>query len=110
MFRKNSAVTVSLFIGLIAVIYACQPASNTNTNTNANASANTQPSNVNTTSTSTAADSGSAFNASEPAKYSATLTFTIETSGGDKAIGIPPMSVQVARNGDDRRVEVKRPD
>jgi hypothetical protein len=49
-------------------------------------------------------------NAREPERYSATLQFTIETEGGDKAIGIPTLSIQVARNGEDRRVEFKLPD
>src|SRR5437879_629060 len=109
MFRKNSIVTVALFIGLIIAIYACQPAANTNSNANTNANANAQPANANT-STSSTGDSGAAFNAREPDKYSATLVLSIETSGGDKAVGIPPLSVQVARNGDDRRVEFKLPD
>src|SRR5438128_823856 len=109
MFRKNSTVTVALFIGVIIAIYACQPAANTNSNANTNANASAQPANANT-STSSTGDSGAAFNAREPDKYSATLVLSIETSGGDKAVGIPPLSVQVARNGDDRRVEFKLPD
>lgn len=110
MFRKNPAVTVALVIGLIVAIYACQPASNTNVNSNANANANTQPANANTNAGPVSSDSNSAFNANEPDKYSATLSFTVQTSGGDKAIGIPSLSVQVARNGDDRRLEFKLPD
>ena len=42
MFRKNPIVTVSLFIGLMIAIYACQPAGNTNSNANTNANANAQ--------------------------------------------------------------------
>jgi len=108
MFRKNSTVTISLFIGLMIAIYACQPATNTNSNANTNVNANTTA-NTNT-SVSSAADSSSAFNAREPEKYSGTLSFTIETSGGEKTVGIPPLTVQVARNGDDRRLEFKLPD
>lgn len=107
MFRKNSIVTVSLFIGLIVAIYACQPLANTNSNANTNA--NAQTANANTSASSTT-DSSSPLNAREPEKYSATLSFQIETSGGDKAVGIPPLTVQVARNGEDRRVEFKLPD
>jgi len=51
-----------------------------------------------------------AINTREPDKYSATLTFSLETEGREKAIGIPSLSVQVARNGDDRRLEFKLPD
>jgi hypothetical protein len=109
MFRKNSAVTVALVIGLIVAVYACQPASNSNVNSNANANTNSQPTNANMNAA-TSSDTNSPFNAKEPDKYSATLSFTIQTSGGDKAIGIPQLAVQVARNGDDRRVEFKLPD
>jgi hypothetical protein len=38
------------------------------------------------------------------------LQLSLETSGGDKTIGLPSLSVQVARSGDDRRVEFKLPD
>jgi len=64
-------------------------------------------SNANTNSSS---DSGPTVNAREPDKYSATLQFSMETEGGDKVIGIPSLTIQVARNGDDRRVEFKLPD
>jgi hypothetical protein len=108
MFRKNTSVTVSLVIGLILAVYACQPANNTNTNGNANANANMQPANTNANVSST--ESTPTINAREPDKYSATLVLSIETSGGDKAVGIPPLSVKVARNSDDRRVDFKLPD
>ncbi|MDX6576706.1 MAG: hypothetical protein QOE96_2659, partial [Blastocatellia bacterium] len=55
-------------------------------------------------------NSGPSIKTREPDKYSATLVFSIETEGGDKAIGIPSLSMQVARNGDDRRLEFKLPD
>jgi hypothetical protein len=90
----------------------CQPA-NTNVNANANTNSgamnsNTNASNANSNSEST--DRGPTINTREPEKYSATLTFSLETEGGDKAIGLPSFTVQVARNGDDRRVEFKLPD
>lgn len=91
---------------LVLTLNACQPVANTNSNSNVNA--NTQPANSNASSSSS--DSGTAINAREPEKYSATLVFTIETEGREKAMGIPPLSVQVARNGVDRRVEFKLPD
>ena len=86
------------------------PASNANSNTNANANTNSPVSAANTNSTSESSDRGPVINTREPDKYSATLVFSLETEGGDKAIGIPSLSVQVARNGDDRRVEFKLPD
>lgn len=85
---------------------ACQPAANTNANVNVNA--NAAPANVNANTS--LSNTSSSLDTGEPEKYSATLVFTLQTSGGDKAMGIPPLSVQVARNGADRRVEFKLPD
>jgi len=88
----------------------CQPA---NTNVNANANSGTMNSNSNAgnaNSNSESTERGPTINTHEPEKYGASLTFSIETEGGDKAIGIPSLTVQVARNGDDRRVEFKLPD
>jgi len=89
---------------------ACQPMPNSNAKSNANANANSQTSAANINSNSNSANNGPAINTREPDKYSATLVFSIETQGGDKTIGIPSLSVQVARNGEDRRVEFKLPD
>lgn len=77
---------------------------NLNVNSNANANANLAPVNANTST------APSALAAREPDKYSATLVFSAETEGGDKTIGIPPLSAEVARNGSDRRVQFKLPD
>ena len=86
-------------------LIGCQPAANTNVNVNVNANASPA---VNANITSSSATSG--LDTGEPEKYSATLVFTLQTSGGDKAMGIPPLAVQVARNAADRRVEFKLPD
>ena len=91
-------------------LVSCQPPKNTDTNanvnTNANINVNASPSagNVN------ASSDTSSINTREPDKYAATLVFSVETQGGDKAIGIPPLSIQVARSGEDRRLEFKLPD
>src|SRR6185437_2073591 len=107
---KNHGISILLLASLgIVVFLACQPVTNTN-NSNANLNANTAPANTNANVSPAPGDSTSSFNATEPDKYSATLVFTIETSGGDKTMGIPPLSVQVARSGADRRVEFKLPD
>ena len=74
---------------------------NINTNVNANAVANA---NIN------ANTAPSTFAAREPDSYRATIVFTAETEGGDKAIGIPPLSAEVAKNGSDRRLSFKLPD
>jgi hypothetical protein len=98
-----------LCLALLLSVVACQPAPHSNANTNAN----TQPANTRTgaaNANSESAANGIIINAREPAKYSATLQLSLETAGGDKTIGVPSLSVQVARSGDDRRVEFKLPD
>jgi len=114
---KLRRVSVRGTIAAIAIpaavlAFACQPARNANSNVNANANAN---SNANSAMSNDNFNAGSdsagpSINTREPDKYSATLIFSIETEGGDKAIGIPSLSLQVARSGDDRRLEFKLPD
>ena len=92
---------------LILVASACQRAPEANANVNTNLSNNA---NLSTANTNTSTEPISAIAAREPEKYQATLTFTAQTQGGEKTIGIPTLSAQVARNGDDRRVSFKLPD
>ena len=108
--RNISMCALALGVLLVFANNACQPMSNSNANANANANANSQTSAANINSNSDSANNGPTINTREPDKYSATLVFSIETEGGDKAIGIPSLAVQVARNGDDRRIEFKLPD
>lgn len=111
---QTSALVLALGTLLLFSTSSCKPMPGANESSNANANTNTPkndqaaPQNINATSAST--DRGPAINTREPDKYSATLAFSLETEGGDKAIGIPSLAVQVARNGDDRRVEFKLPD
>jgi len=113
--HRHLVLSLGLFVcvGLL-FLAACVPPKDTNSNANANANANSNA-NANTTAAtdntnSTSESSTADINTREPDKYAATLSFSIETQGGEKAIGIPPLSVQVARSGDDRRVEFKLPD
>ena len=76
---------------------------NINTNINTNTSLTNTNTNVNAAPPSTLA-------AREPDTYRAMLVFTAETEGGEKTVGIPPLSAEVARNGEDRRVSFKLPD
>jgi hypothetical protein len=112
--RNTSTLALALGVLLVFANNACQPMpksnSNANANTNSSANTNSQTRAANVNSNSDSANSGPTINTREPDKYSATLAFSIETQGGDKTIGIPSLSVQVARNGDDRRVEFKLPD
>jgi hypothetical protein len=77
---------------------------NVNVNTNVNVNANATASNIN------ASTAPSTIAAKEPESYRATLVFSAETEGGEKTIGIPTLSAEVARNGADRRLSFKLPD
>lgn len=77
---------------------------NLNVNANVNANANLTAANANT------ATAPSTLAAREPDKYRATLVFSAETEGGEKTIGIPTLSAEVAKNGADRRLSFKLPD
>ncbi|HKP37849.1 MAG TPA: hypothetical protein VJT71_13410 [Pyrinomonadaceae bacterium] len=105
--RKISSVLILSSLSFGMFFSACKPVENANSNANANANASAANTNSNINSSS---ESGPTINAREPEKYSATLVFSVETQGNEKAIGIPSLSVQVARNGADRRVEFKLPD
>src|SRR2546423_1665886 len=108
---RELSPTIKMFLLLVMLlpVAACQPATNPNANTNSNA--NIANANTNASANMSAGtDTGPTINTREPDKYTATLVFTIETQGGDKTLGIPQLSVQVARSGDDRRVEFKLPD
>jgi hypothetical protein len=105
--KPSVLICLVMTVALIALGNACQPATNTNTNANLIVNANTAPTNVNAN-VSTAPIS--AIAAREPAQYRATLMLSAETEGGEKTIGIPTLSAEVARNGADRRLSFKLPD
>jgi hypothetical protein len=85
---------------------ACQRAPVSETNANANLSSNANLA----TNANLASPPIAALAAREPDKYRATLVFSAETEGGDKTIGIPTITAQVARSGEDRRLSFKLPD
>lgn len=101
-----SGMGTLLSLAFLFLFMACQPPKTTDANANANANANTNANSANANTENT----GTSINTREPDKYSGTMVLSIETEGGDKAIGIPSLSVQVARSGDDRRLEFKLPD
>lgn len=94
-----------VLLGILGI--ACQRAdTNVNVNSNLSANANLSPAanaNVEPGTIATIA-------AREPEQYRAVVALTAETEGGEKAIGIPTLSAEVARNGNDRRVAFKLPD
>jgi hypothetical protein len=111
--RSIDSLKMGTVLGVIVLlaISGCKVApdansssNNSNVNANANTSANSN------SNTSAANESGIPINTREPEKYSATLVFSLETEGGDKAVGVPSLSIQVARNAADRRLEFKLPD
>jgi len=106
VFTKRLGFLLCFFL-LIMATGGCQrgPVAESNLNTNLSTNANLTPANSNTASQPIAS-----LAAREPDRYKATLVFTAQTEGGDNAIGIPPISVDVARNGADRRLLFKLPD
>lgn len=101
---RFKSLLVVMLLGLLAS--ACQRA---DTNANANVATNTNSSL--TIANANLSPSPASVNAArEPEKYRATLVFSAETEGGEKTIGIPSLSAEVARNGTDRRVAFKLPD
>ena len=111
---KNTDARRPVFILLFAIAAvalaasACSRGANVNTNINTNANtnvnANATGANVN------AATAPSTIAAREPEIYKATIVFTAQTEGGDKTVGIPTLTADVARSGNDRRLSFKLPD
>lgn len=98
-----------LFLAISGVVIASSscargPAVNANVNTNINTNANVPATNINSSS------APSTIAAREPESYKATIVFSAETEGGDKTIGIPTLTAEVARSGNDRRLSFKLPD
>ncbi|HEX3183656.1 MAG TPA: hypothetical protein VHQ94_02615 [Pyrinomonadaceae bacterium] len=113
---KNTDVrppVVILVLAISIIVFAVSgcsrgPEANANINTNINTNTSTVA-NTNTNANINAAPP-STLAAREPNTYRATLVFTAETEGGEKTVGIPPLTAEVARNGEDRRVSFKLPD
>jgi hypothetical protein len=104
--KWKASTSCLFFVGLLILAGSgCQRA-DPNANTNLTVNANTSPTNANANMS--PAIVGIA--AREPEQYRATLVFSAETEGGQKTVGIPTLSVDVARSGADRRVSFKLPD
>ncbi len=107
-FRTAFSTSISLLaICFLALASSACQKTDPNVNANVTVNANTLPANANT---SVSPAPASLIAAREPEKYRATLVISAETEGGQKTIGIPTLSVDVARNGADRRVAFKLPD
>jgi hypothetical protein len=94
-----------LITTVAVVIGACQRTTNSNTNINTNLSANANLSPAANANVSPGEISTIATR--EPEQYRATLVLSAETEGGEKTVGIPTLSAEIARNGLDRRVAFK---
>jgi hypothetical protein len=104
--KPYAVVCLVSLLGVSIFLAACQPATNTNVNMNVSANANVSPSNLNANTE----VKPSVIAAREPDAYRATLVLAAETEGGEKTIGIPQLSAEVAKSGADRRVSFKLPD
>ena len=110
---KNTDVRPPVLILVLAIssiafaMSGCSRGTETNANINTNINTNTSVANTNAN---VNAAPPSTFAAREPDTYRGTLVFTAETEGGEKTVGIPTLSAEVARSGEDRRVQFKLPD
>lgn len=96
---------------------ACQPPTTTVNGNQSNAfnsninSSNMNLSNANNnmTNVNSNAGSASAVEASEPEQYRGTVTLKLEAGGNDRKTTLPAITAQVARSGDNRRMEFTLP-
>ena len=105
-FSTFGLTSLSLICLLCLALSACQR-SETSTNTNLAINSNSSPAIALASPTASPTPTSAAR---EPEKYRAVLVFSAETEGGQKTVGIPTLSVEVARNAADRRVSFKLPD
>lgn len=103
-FSTPISLTSLLLISLLCLALSACQRSDTNTNL---ANANSSPTIALASPTASATPISAAR---EPEKYRAVLVFSAETEGGQKTVGIPTLSLEVARNAADRRVSFKLPD
>ena len=106
---KNRRLSLGVSLCLCALLLVgcgAQPATNTTVNVNANAAntnANSTVANTNTASTSSLAS------VKEPSEYQATVTLKLEAVGDQKRSSMPSLGANVARSGNDRRMEFTMP-
>jgi hypothetical protein len=111
---KNTDVRPPVLILVLAISTIVFAMSGCSRGPEANANVSNINTNINTYTSLTNANVNAAppstFAAREPNTYKGMLVLTAETEGGEKTVGIPPLSAEVARNGEDRRVSFKLPD
>jgi hypothetical protein len=106
---KNGRISLVISLTLCALLIAgcgAEPATNTTVNVNANAAntnANSIVSNTNTT------GMNSLDAVKEPSDYQATVSLKLEAVGDQKRSEMPTLGANVARSGNDRRMEFAMP-
>ncbi|HEY0426954.1 MAG TPA: hypothetical protein VGC76_04030 [Pyrinomonadaceae bacterium] len=111
-FVKNKTLIFSSLISSVLFFAACPATPTTNVNTNSNLSGNTNKNansnSVNTNSNASTAPS-SAIDTREPDKYQATVKLKFETTGEQKLTIPGELQANVARSGENRRMEFNMP-
>jgi hypothetical protein len=90
---------------LIAAGCGAQPTTNVVDNSNGVV----KTANMNSVNTNTASSATSVVDAREPDQYQATVKVRVEAVGQQQATALPTLSANVARSGDDRRMEFTMP-
>lgn len=109
---KNKTLIFSIFILSLPILQGCPAAAPpANVTTNTNSAANTVSSNTNSTNNSnTAATTTSAvIETKEPEQYQAVVKLKFETSGEQKLTLPGELQANVAKNGQNRRMEFNMP-
>ncbi|MGI8468667.1 MAG: hypothetical protein ACR2N3_09455 [Pyrinomonadaceae bacterium] len=96
---------------------ACQTPTTTNTNqttvrvenSNGNVTTTTNTTTTTNMNSNSTVESSSVVETSEPQQYQAMVTLTAEVGGNDKKTALPKIAAQVARSGDNRRMEFTLP-
>ncbi|MEZ5426247.1 MAG: hypothetical protein R2747_08285 [Pyrinomonadaceae bacterium] len=112
LFTENNFLGLAVIL-ICALGLACDPVpTDSNANANSPADANTNSnSNANSNANANASNSATdpvAFETEEPDQYQATVSLSIETTGENKT-AIPKLQADVARQGDNRRMEFTAP-
>jgi hypothetical protein len=109
-FPNSSYLFATLLLTLGLAATACQQGTGTNANGNTAATAtNANLGTIVNSNAVAAVDPSAVINTREPETYKATMTLSFITEGGAKAIGIPELSMEVARKGTDRLVSFPLP-
>jgi hypothetical protein len=113
-FYARIGLVVLFFLGLIFIVSCGQPATNPNAvqvNSNTNSTINTNINSSINSSTNANVSNTSAANieSKEPSQYQAKITLRFEAAGNQQQTALPNVTANIARNGEDRRMEFTLP-